>query len=530
MPEAITNKLLHDLKRSELIEDDQLESFLKKCAGERGGTLPDEPEQLAQLMVEHGLLSDWQAKKLRAGKYKGFRLGKYKLLGEIGKGGMSAVYLAEHVLMRRRVAIKVLPKSRVKDTSYLERFRLEARAVAKLDDPHIVRAFDIDNEGDTHYIVMEYVDGQDLHRLVSQNGPLDAETAADYIAQAATGLAHAHEKNLVHRDIKPANLLVDRTQTVKLLDLGLARLIEDEQSSLTLANDENVLGTADYLAPEQALNSHTADHRSDIYSLGCTMYFLLTGRPPFPEGTISERLLKHQVEEPDSLLKLRPDLPMSLIDICNRMMHKRPELRFESANEVAEKLTQWLAERGRKVRGGSIESSDEGSGVGSGILTRFAVRPPSSSIGTPQSSETMSNVAADRDTKRLDDSPSSAIIEDEDISLAPLDEEDEPKASKAKQREKARSSDVFSGDSDKSSSSGTASTGPPTKSLFEEEVLEKQQQPVVPRHSGEFDYNPLHPPGFSSPYSRTPWGLYAGIGVAAVAVVVLIVIIASGGG
>ena len=526
MPEAITNKLLYDLKRSELIEDDVLKSFLKTCAAKHGGSVPEDPEVLAAEMIEAGLLTEWQSKKLVAGKYRGFRLGKYKLLGEVGKGGMSAVYLAEHTLMRRRVAIKVLPKSRVKDSSYLERFRLEARAVAKLDDPHIVRAFDIDNEGDTHYIVMEYVDGQDLHRLVSDNGPLDPDTAADYIAQAATGLAHAHEKNLVHRDIKPANLLVDKMQTVKLLDLGLAKLAEEDQTSLTLANDENVLGTADYLAPEQALNSHTADSRSDIYSLGCTLYFLLTGRPPFPEGTISERLLKHQVEEPDSLLKLRPDLPMSLIDICSKMMNKRPELRYESANEVAERLTQWLADRGRKVQGGSIETSDEGSGVGSGILTRFAVRPPSSTVGTPPSSETMSNAAADRDTKNLNESGSGVIIDD-DLGLAPIeDDEPAPKTKPAKAKPKASSSDVLAPEAEKAKPG--ASSGPPTKSLFEEELVEEEE--VKPRFSGEYDYNPLHPPGYSSPYKKTPWGLIIGVGAAAVVLLAIVIAVVSSGG
>ena len=214
MTEALTNKLLHNIKRSGLIEEDRLKSFLIKAATDQGGALPDDPQELSALFVAEGLITEWQAKKLLAGKHRGFLLGKYKLQGEVGKGGMSAVYLAEHLLMRRQVAIKVLPKSRVKDASYLERFRLEARAVAKLDDPHIVRAFDIDNEGDVHYIVMEYIEGPDLHRLVTDNGPLDADTAADYTAQAAIGLAHAHEKNLVHRDIKPANLLVDKSETV----------------------------------------------------------------------------------------------------------------------------------------------------------------------------------------------------------------------------------------------------------------------------------------------------------------------------
>ena len=440
MAELTANKLLDLIKRSGLIENDRLTAFLDKLAASSGGSIPDDQQVLAERMMEAGLLSKWQADKLLAGKHKGFRLGKYKLIDQIGKGGMSSVYLAEHVMMRRRVAIKVLPKSRVKDSSYLERFQLEARAVARLDDPNIVRAFDIDNEGDIHYIVMEYVDGQDLHQVVSEHGPLDFETAADYIAQAANGLQHAHEMGLVHRDIKPANCLLDKHKTVKLLDMGLAKLANDQDTSLTLANDENVLGTADYLAPEQALDSHGADARSDIYSLGCTLYFLLVGRPPFPEGTISERLLKHQVEEPAPVLKTRPDAPLSLVEICARMMSKKAEERYQTAGEVSEKLGDWLAERGRKIGGGRLSTSDDdGSGVGSGILGRFSVPPPlATPLPTPASSETLSS--ADRDTAKLHGPDTDA--EDQDIGLAPLDDDE----SKAKVKAKtAPPSDVFSG-------------------------------------------------------------------------------------
>ena len=259
MTKVAANKLLDLVRRSGLVDEAKLTSFLEKTARSHGDAVFEDLPRLAELMIQEGLLTRWQADKLLAGKHKGFRLGKYKLLGQIGKGGMSSVYLAEHELMKRRVAVKVLPRNRVNDSSYLERFRLEARAVAKLDDPNIVRAYDIDNEGDVHYIVMEYVDGQDLHQIVAGQGPLDFDTAADYIAQVANGLQHAHEMGLVHRDIKPANCLVDRHGTVKLLDLGLAKLTEDDQASLTMANEENVLGTADYLAPEQALNSHEAD-------------------------------------------------------------------------------------------------------------------------------------------------------------------------------------------------------------------------------------------------------------------------------
>jgi len=253
------------------------------------------------------------------------------------------------MLMQRRVAIKVLPRHKVGDSSYLARFRREAQAVAALDHRNIVRAYDIDNEGNTHYLVMEYVAGRDLNTMVKNDGPLDYDDAADFIRQAAEGLQHAHDANLIHRDIKPANLLVDARGTVKILDMGLARFIDEEQASLTRVHDENVLGTADYLAPEQAQDSHTADHRADIYSLGCTLYYLLTGHPPFREGTLAQRIVKHQTEAPTSLYEDRPDAPQPLVDVCLRMMAKQPAARIQSAGEVARVLGTWLAGRGKKA-------------------------------------------------------------------------------------------------------------------------------------------------------------------------------------
>ena len=328
------SEFLDLVRRSQLVEEDPLTKFLGALAAKNGRKLPDTAEKVSAEMIAANVLTEWQAEKLLAGKHKGFMLGKYKLLRHLGKGGMSQVYLAEHMLMKRKVAIKVLPANRVEDATYLERFRIEARAAAKLDDPNIVRAYDIDvHEGKTHFIVMEYVEGQDLHQLVRDVGPLSYEKAADYVAQVARGLSHAHAMGLVHRDIKPANCLLDKHEVVKLLDMGLARLIDDE-ASLTLDNNENVLGTADYLAPEQALNSHKADARADIYSLGCTLYFLLVGHPPFPDGTISERLIKHQVEQAPSIFKERPDAPSVLVNICNRMMAKKVEDRYQTADDV----------------------------------------------------------------------------------------------------------------------------------------------------------------------------------------------------
>ncbi|MBN1853053.1 MAG: serine/threonine protein kinase [Pirellulales bacterium] len=339
-----TERFLELVQRCGLVAEDSYRRQIASLKDALTGKVPDSPTLVADSFVREGLLTRWQADNLLRGKHKGFTLGSYRLLGLIGTGGMSSVYLAEHTLMRRRVAIKVLPHSKVSDSSYLGRFRREAEAVAQLDHPNIVRAYDIAQEGKTHYFVMEYVDGQDLFQIVQQEGPLDYRRAADYIAQTAEGLQHAHDAGLIHRDMKPANCLVDRDNTVKILDLGLALFSEDDRPSLTLAHDENVLGTADYLAPEQAINSHNVDSRADIYALGCTFYFLLTGHPPFPEGTMSERLIKHQRDKPTPILSERKDAPQELVAICDAMMAKSLRNRIQTCGEVAARLRAWLAD------------------------------------------------------------------------------------------------------------------------------------------------------------------------------------------
>jgi serine/threonine protein kinase len=341
------DKFLELLKRSGLVEKDQLSRALAELKAD-GQNVPS-ADDLAARLIERGLLTRWQADKLLEGKSKGFFLGKYKLLGHLGTGGMSSVYLAEHTLMQRRVAIKVLPQKRVNDSSYLPRFYREARAAAALHHPNIVIAHDVDNDDDVHYLVMEYVDGRDLQVMVKEDGPLPFEDAANYIAQAALGLHHAHENGLIHRDVKPANLLVDKRGVLKILDLGLAQFAQEDlqgKASLTVAHEENVLGTADYLAPEQAINSHCVDRRVDIYSLGCTLYFCLTGHPPFPDGTLAQRIMKHHTQDPPSIRNDRADAPQPLLDICAKMMTKNADFRYQTAAEVAEAISNWLTSIG----------------------------------------------------------------------------------------------------------------------------------------------------------------------------------------
>jgi len=367
MSRITSERFLEMVAKSNLVEKSAYERLIASLREQAGGELPSSAKKVAAAFRDAGLLTEWHIDKLWSGKYKGFFLGKYKLLGHIGTGGMSSVYLGEHTRMGDKRAIKVLPKKRVKDASYLARFQLEAKAIASLNHPNIVLAHDIDNQGDVHYIVMEYVDGIDLQTLVKRDGPLEPSVAADVIRQAARGLEHAHSKGVIHRDIKPANLLIDHDGRVRLLDMGLA-LVEagaPDDHSLTVAHNENVLGTADYLAPEQALNSHSVDHRADIYGLGCTLYFLLTGSPPFDDGTLAQRIAKHQSEMPRPIREIRPECPGELEGICVKMIQKDPAYRYQSAADVAEALAKFAS----SVPVGVARAGGEASGEGSSSIS-----------------------------------------------------------------------------------------------------------------------------------------------------------------
>jgi serine/threonine-protein kinase len=293
-------------------------------------------QRIATALVGTGALTHWQASKLLAGKTRGFYLGSYKLLRPLGKGGMGVVFLGEHHVMKRLMALKILPNDALTDARRIERFKEEARASAQLNHPNIVSAFDFAQAGDRFYIVMEYVDGIDLQQAVARDGVMSFAAAIDIMMQASQGLAHAHERSIVHRDIKPSNLLLRTDGVVKISDMGLARI--GWSGPAEGEGQRRLLGTADYAAPEQAINSQTSDARADIYSLGCTLYYLLTGQVPFKGSNIAQRLAHHQATPAPDIRHKRPDCPARIAEFALRMMAKRPEDRPASATELIAQL------------------------------------------------------------------------------------------------------------------------------------------------------------------------------------------------
>jgi serine/threonine protein kinase len=321
-----------------------------------------DPRSLAKELVKRGWLTAYQAVQVLHGRGPNLVLGPYLILENLGRGAMGQVYKAQHRLMNRIVAIKVIHKGVACHPDALNRFLREVRASARMSHPNIILAHDAAQIGETHLLVMEYVEGTDLGRLVQQRGPLPVPQACEYIRQAALGLQHAHERGLVHRDIKPSNLLLTaKNAVVKILDLGIARLDEtppettkpaaeepgdtcpSNRSGSDLTQSGTVIGTPDYIAPEQAADPRQADTRSDIYGLGCTFYFLLTGRPPFPEGSQSEKLLCQQRLEPPPAECLRPDLPAGVVTALRTMMAKRQVDRYQSPALVVEALAPFAA-------------------------------------------------------------------------------------------------------------------------------------------------------------------------------------------
>jgi serine/threonine protein kinase/putative intracellular protease/amidase len=283
---------------------------------------------------------------------------RYRVLSLLATGGMGAVYKAEHRLMERLVALKVINPGLLANPQALERFRREVRAAARLSHPNIVAAHDADQAGELHFLIMEFVDGLNLERWLAHKGPLAPAQAANLIRQAALGLEHMHEKGMVHRDIKPLNLMVTLQGNVKVLDCGLARLAgepgTDHSSGAASTGDKPgmttagmILGTPDYIAPEQVTDPRRADIRADIYALGCTLFYALTGQPPFPTGTMVEKLNQHLKSAPPSILARRPDVPAELARVLEKMLAKDPAQRYQTPGEVAKDLLPLTKGQGR---------------------------------------------------------------------------------------------------------------------------------------------------------------------------------------
>lgn len=328
--------LLAFLVEKEFLTREQLEELAQE------GQVREAAALLREL-VRRGWITSFQANQIADGNGKELVLGSYRLLEPIGEGGMGQVFKARHVRMDRIVALKFIPKELLSNPQAVARFYREVRAVAQLSHPNIVTAYEVNQEGYTHYFAMEFMEGIDLSRLVRQSGPLTIPQACDYIRQAALGLQHAHEKGMVHRDIKPGNLIVGRataggSPVVKVLDFGLARFEIQDRQVTRLTKVGHVIGTVDYLSPEQAGDAREVDIRADIYSLGCSLFYLLTAKPPFEGAGAAERMIARVVNDAPSVRTLRPDAPPVLEKVLAKMLARNRGERYQTPAEVVAAL------------------------------------------------------------------------------------------------------------------------------------------------------------------------------------------------
>jgi serine/threonine protein kinase len=334
-------QFLRCVLRSELLSREDLQAALANVAS----AWRDDPAALADHLVRAGKLTRFQANKLLRGIAQGMILGPYRVLAPLGRGGMAKVFLVRDTRNDQLVALKILPPRLARtEGRMLARFRREMEMSQRVAHPHLAWTSEVGEFRGMPYIAMEYIPGQTLSRLVGNEGPLVMPRAARLMAEVASALDHAHSQGLIHRDLKPSNILVTPREHAKVLDLGLALIHGETVTDNTVVGGQGyIVGTMDYIAPEQTLDAAAVDRRSDIYSLGCTLYFALTGQPPFPGGTGKEKIRRHRMEEPERLARRAPWVPAGFVELVERMMRKDPELRPGSAAEVEKELRAWAA-------------------------------------------------------------------------------------------------------------------------------------------------------------------------------------------
>ena len=382
MPTSDVSEFLDQLERSRLISESDFAAIQEEI-----GLVRDvvQVEPLGRKLVRRGLLTHWQLQMLFSGR-EAFTLGNYRLLDLLGRGGMGTVLKAEHVFLGRIVAIKVMARRMVNSPKHIARFQQEIRAAAALSSPHVVRAIDAESAGSSHFLVMEYVEGADLGSVVERRGRLPVGEACEYVRQSALGLADAHREGLVHRDLKPANLMLSWTEEdqplVKLLDLGLARFASLSEQEGSLTKTGQMMGTPDYMSPEQAWDTKTVDIRGDIYSLGCTLYRFLVGVPPFQGENAFQTLMIRTKHDAPPLRSFASELPGSLEVVVAKMLCRDPAERFQDPAEVVEALHEFavVPERFEVERAGAAEpmstltisdSSEQATQVAGASLEQF---------------------------------------------------------------------------------------------------------------------------------------------------------------
>jgi serine/threonine-protein kinase len=339
--EEVPRDLLPLLQASGVLPDRQYADIRARVLD---GSLPNDSRALAQRLVRDRILTEYQARRLLSNKPHGMVVGRYVVMDRVGSGSMGRVYKAHHQLMDRVVALKIIAPEIVTNSRVVARFQREMRLVGRLDHPNVVRAFDADQQGDTLYIVMEYVAGQSLGQMFKSGGPLPPIDVLKYAGQAAEGLAHAHAQGIVHRDVKPSNLLLSHTGQLKVLDLGLGVLMEADEDANFATADGIAVGTIDYMSPEQACGKEV-DGRSDLFSLGCTMYHLISGRLPYPGESPIDRLGRRLSGSPLPLIEVRPDVPAPVMRVVDRLLAAKPADRFQTADELAKAVQAMLRPR-----------------------------------------------------------------------------------------------------------------------------------------------------------------------------------------